>query len=491
MAAEFLKTHGIDIQDEMSNIQFSFTISPNSHANQTSDIPTSDPRKARISYRKINKILNVKLPCRDPDETWDVFIHNDTIASLEPHNPPSHDTTSDPQVLNGGKAFLLPSLCHPHIHLDKCFLLSDPKYSDLSIEKGDFREALSLTSQAKSRFTPDDLLRRGRWLIEESIAAGVTCMRAFVEVDATVRFKCLEAGLMLKQQYQNACDIQICAFAQDPLFSGETAAEGRVLMEQAVQEDGVDVVGSTPYVEADEMQVRENIDWAVDFAIKYGKHLDLHLDYNLDGSKEPMVHYVIDALKKRSWTQNKNTVLGHCTRLTLLTSDQWYDLNRRIWELPISFVGLPTSDLFMMGRPSEPKEGSERVRGTLQIPQLIKEYYLQGTIGINNVGNAFTPQGSCDPVSLASMCVGVYQAGAKEDVELLYECISTRAKAAIGSGERCTLEVREGDKADLVLVSTNAYEGGRPRRTLQELVYDPPKERRVMRMGHMVHLETG
>lgn len=494
MAAEFLKTHGIDLQDELSSVQFPSAIPPKSTGKPPSDIPPEDPSKGRISRRNFNKILNVKLPCRDADKTWDISIENDIIASIEPHNPQSCETAPSPQILNGNKAFLLPSLCHPHIHLDKCFLLSDPKYADLSIQKGDFSEALSLTSKAKSRFTPEDLLRRGRWLVEESIAAGVTYMRAFVEVDATVRFKCLDAGLLLKEQYRDACFIQICVFAQDPVFSGESAAENRELMEQAVRRDGVDVVGSTPYVEADEARMRENIDWAVDTAMKYGKHLDLHLDYNLDKSQEPMVYYVIDALKKRHWTQkamSKKIMLGHCSRLTLLTSDQWYDLKSRICDLPISFVGLPTSDLFMMGRPSESKEGSERVRGTLQIPQLIEVYQLQGTFGVNNVGNAFTPHGNCDPLSLASMCVGVYQAGTKRDAEVLYECISTRAKAAIGGGNRNALNVEEGDEADLVLLNMNAHKGGRPRATLQEVIYDAPRERSILRGSHIVHVEMG
>ncbi|KAL8879694.1 MAG: hypothetical protein Q9192_008181, partial [Flavoplaca navasiana] len=212
MAAEFLKTHGIDLQDEMSNVQFPAT----STGKPTSDIPADDQR---ISRKRIHEILNVRLPCRDPERTWDISLHDNRIYSIDPHDPRGQDTTGALQILYGNGAFLLPSLCHPHVHLDKCFLLSDPKYSDLSIRKGDFAEALALTSKAKARFTPEDLLRRGRWLIEESIAAGVTCMRAFVEVDATVRFKCLDAGLSLKQQYRDACFIQICVFAQDPLFS--------------------------------------------------------------------------------------------------------------------------------------------------------------------------------------------------------------------------------------------------------------------------------
>lgn len=47
-------------------------------------------------------------------------------------------------------------------------------------------------------------MERGRALIQESIAFGVTHMRAFVEVDPCVQFKCLDAGLALKQEFRNS-----------------------------------------------------------------------------------------------------------------------------------------------------------------------------------------------------------------------------------------------------------------------------------------------
>lgn len=480
MAAALLESHIIDLQSGISKVQFS-------------DAPVfaqSDPTNARLTVQYIEMIQCVRLAGRDPKQSWDVSIDDGAVTSVVAHEPKKATARSEQHVV-GRKSFLAPSLCHPHIHLDKCFLLYDPKYADLSIKKGDFAEALSLTSQAKERFTVDDLERRGRWLIEESIAAGVTCMRAFVEVDSTVRFKCLDAGLMLKEKYRHACEIQICAFAQDPLFSGERAAEGRSLMAEALQKDDVDVVGSTPYVESDEDTMRKNIHWAVDMAMRYGKHLDLHLDYNLDASKEPMVHHVIDVLHKRQWraqTKGKRVVLGHCTRLTLFSKDQWHDLRNRIDDLPISFVGLPSSDLFMMGKPSDSEGGGERVRGTLQLPHMIQQYGMEGAIGVNNVGNAFTPQGGCDPLSLASMGVGVYQAGTKRGAEILYELVSTRAKRAIGCGEHVAAEVQEGDIANFVLFSTEPGRGPRGRKTLQEIVYDPPQQRVVLHKGGAVNL---
>ncbi|KAL8955890.1 MAG: hypothetical protein Q9183_006494 [Haloplaca sp. 2 TL-2023] len=269
--------------------------------------------------RNVTNILGVKISSRDPNTKWDVTIREKVISSIKPHDPESIIPSSNPQVLNGHNCLLAPSLCHPHIHLDKCFLLNDPKYADLEIENGDFAEALTLTSRAKSRFNHDDLLRRGGWLIEESISAGVTCMRAFVEIDAIVQFKCLDAGLMLKDRYQKTCYIQICAFAQDPLFSGENAAENRRLIEEALWREGVEAVGSTPYVEANKGRARDNIVWAIDRAKSYRKHLDLHLDYHLDASQDPMVDYVISRLHNVRWTSSMNhqtIVLGHCTRLS-------------------------------------------------------------------------------------------------------------------------------------------------------------------------------
>ncbi|KAL9598911.1 MAG: hypothetical protein Q9219_004176 [cf. Caloplaca sp. 3 TL-2023] len=446
----------------------------------------------RTSCQCIKEIRGAGLPGKEPGSKWNISIEGGSVSSITAYDPESAlQQNTNPQVIDGRNCFLVPSLCHPHVHLDKCFLLSDPKYADLTIEKGDFAEALSLTAQAKARFSTDDLERRGRWLIEESIAAGVMCMRAFVEVDTTVGFKCLDAGLMLKKAYRDACEIQICAFAQDPLFSGENATEGRRLMEEALRRDGADVMGSTPYVESKENLMRQNIDFAVEIAISHGKHLDLHLDYNLDAGKEPMIYRLIDVLHERQWmrwNKDRTVVIGHCSRLTLFTRGQWHDLRSRIAGLPISFVGLPTSDLFMMGKPSEAEGGGERVRGTLQIPQMIQQYGFQGAISINNVGNAFTPYGSCDPLNLACMGAGVYQAGTKRDAEILYECISSRAKAAIGFGHCRALDIEQRQDADFVMFETVSQGQGRELRTLQEVVYHPPNTRKLLRKGQMINL---
>lgn len=487
MAADYLRGYGIDLQGEMDKAQ---------SGQRIDSMPTSNPDKPS----KTKTIANVYLPDRAHDQLWDIHLKRDgKIQSV--HGPRSSTSESVPQstgstdseIFDGNSSFLLPSLCHPHVHLDKCFILSHPKYDDLEIVKGDFAEALDLTSKAKARFEEDDLVTRGDWLIQESIAAGVTHMRAFVEVDKTVGFKCLDAGLKLKERYINKCEIQLCVFAQDPVFSpSRNYPEGKELIEEALERDRVDVVGSTPYVEEDESLMRKNVDWAVATAVRFKKHLDLHLDYNLDSTKPPLIYYVLDRLHKE-WKGNdpsKTIVFGHCTRLTLFSAEEWRHLKSRIADLPVSLVGLPTSDLYMMDKPSEEDGGGHRVRGTLQIPEMIQKYGFQGAIGINNVGNAFTPQGNCDPLSIASMGVGVYQAGTKADAQFLCDCVSSAAKTAIGYPQP-ELLFEEGAAADFVVVNGKPAKrenaaSHRSRRTLQDIIFDPPPERHTIKEGHPV-----
>lgn len=470
MAMDFLKKHGFDLADEVQKINFG-----SNHKAETPQIKQEDLESAQA----LKTIVGVRLPQRP--YLWDIHIKDRKIASIDSHDFNSPISRNDEQVLEARGCLIAPSLCHAHIHLDKCFLLQDPKFSDLQIVDGDFKEAMSMTSSAKARFTRTDLLRRGRQLIVESVQAGVTAIRAFCEVDGIVGMKCLDAGLELKKEFRNMCDIQICAFAQLPAFSGDDdGVEVRRLMEEAATRPDVEVVGSTPYVEESEEKELQNLEWIVDLALNNGKMLDLHLDYHLDENKRPLIWDVSRVLKVKDWSSegNKQITLGHCTRLTHFTAEEWSKVREDFADLPVSFVGLPTSDLFMM-------RTEHRYRGTLHVPELIQKHNLNAAIAVNNVGNAFTPQGNCDPLSIASLGVGSYSAGTKADTDLLFDCVSCRAKAAIGLDGRASLDLKKGDVADLVIFQ-KSYTKMRTRRSIAEVVYDPPPARITIKDGVIV-----
>lgn len=495
MAARYLAAQGIDIDAEMAQVQFG-------QAGLGTSIPsTNNATPEPHAFQPINTILNASLPCTPQGTLWDVEILHGNVHSTSTHDPATlhSDIEHSQSTLNAHGALLGPALCHPHIHLDKPYLLSHPKYSHLQIEKGDFKEAMELTNKAKKNFEHDDLVERGQRVIDESVSAGVISMRAFVEVDPIVGRKCLDAGIELKDEAKDTCHVQLCAFAQLALFSNhpDGGEEMRSLFQSAAERPKVDVIGSTPYVESSREMMERNIDWTIDLALTTNKHLDFHLDYNLDAETTPLIWYVITRLKESQWTAktNKTIVLGHCTRLCLFSPETWKKLKTAVQDLPISFVGLPTSDLFMM-------RSDNQTRGTLPIPDLIKQHGLNACIGINNIGNAFTPQGCCDPLSIATMAVGVYQTGTATDAEILYECVSTRARAAIGLAEEnpqsasppassnlsnTTLKISKGKTANLLLFPQEQIEW-RTRKSVSETVYlyDGGKGRSVMKNGVLI-----
>ena len=90
---------------------------------------------------------------------FDITIDSTSIRKVAPHDPSIKSDFQASDIIDARGCLVGPSLCHAHIHLDKCFLLSDPKYADLEILTGDFAEALDLTSKAKARFEKEDLIR--------------------------------------------------------------------------------------------------------------------------------------------------------------------------------------------------------------------------------------------------------------------------------------------------------------------------------------------
>lgn len=70
------------------------------------------------------------------------------------------------------------------------------------------------------------------------------------------------------------------------------------------------------------------------------------------------------------------------------------------------------------------------------------------------------------------------------------QCVSSRARQAIGLGNRPELEVKEGDSADFVVfgIPRGASKFGfRHRTSIQELVYDACRERQTIFQGSIAN----
>nr|GAT60317.1 predicted protein [Mycena chlorophos] len=374
---------------------------------------------------------------------------------------------------------VIPSLAHAHLHLDKCSILDR-----CNLLTGDFNEALRVTNAAKAAFKhdPDDLYKRGESLICGSVECGVTSIRAHVEVDEAVGLLCVETGLQLSEAFQEVCDVQVAAFAQEPLFVGSSTEPGEnyALLVRALEKHAnkIKVVGSAPYVEPSIAQAKLNIGLVLDLAIKHHLHADFHLDYNLDPSSEPLIHTVISEAKRRAWPSELGIAIGHATRLQLFIPAEWEALGAATGNLPITLIGLPQSDMYMMGRSAfDAPLGAPR--GTLRVPQLASRHGIHAAMAVNNVQNAFTPQGSLDPLALCTLGVALFQSATPADLRELLRAVTLTAKQAVAEPRvHKDLTLAVGDPADLLVLH------GTP--DVATAVLNPGLDRTTIRAGVVV-----
>ena len=296
---------------------------------------------------------------------------------------------------------------------------------------------------------------------------------------------------------------------QDPLFGNSSDQEpgqnASILSDFLSRHEGnlppaLSAVGSAPYVEQTRAQQLSNISFILDLALRYQLHVDFHLDYDLaplnPSTPEPLIYSVIARLKELNWSDRmpgKVITIGHATRLSVFSPTQLHELRQAIGNLSIHFVGLPQSDVYMMGR-SDPQAR----RGTLNVCKLRKEYDLNMALAVNNVGNAFTPQGAPDPLSLCPLGVPLYQNGTVEGCRILLVCldqlrvhcftkfvlkegVTTASKRAIGEcnskGMTSLLPV-VGSPADFVVLHGN--------HNIWSAVLDPSYERTTVKAGRVV-----
>jgi hypothetical protein len=192
-------------------------------------------------------------------------------------------------------------------------------------------------------------------------------------------------------------------FAQDPLFdsAGATAPGANYTpLAAAAARPHVAAIGSAPYVERTRAQALQNIELVLALAAQHARLPDFHLDYTLDPAP-PLIHALLSTLHAHAWPADKPLALGHCTRLSLFGPGDFAALHTAIGALPIGLVALPQSDVYMMRAPGGP-------RGTLPVPAAARAGLLVAA-AVNNVGNAFTPQGSTDPLALCPLGVALYQ----------------------------------------------------------------------------------
>lgn len=377
----------------------------------------------------------------DRDGPVDVVIHEGVIVDVGRSGGLAACETID----LGGRV-VTPGLVEAHIHLDKALL--DDRVVATS---GTLAEAIRVTGDAKRGFTVDDIRARARRALDLAVRAGTTAMRSHVEVDPIVGLTGMEAVLPLREEYRNALDLQICAFAQEGIVKSP-GTEG--LLRRALTM-GADVVGGCPYNDTDGA---EHVRIVFALAAAFGVDVDFHVDF-ADEPEHLHIRNVAAETLRTGW--RGRVAVGHLTELAAVPPYQQGELVAEIAAAGIGVIVLPMTDLYLMGRRDE-----LNVRRGLAPVRRLLDGGVRVALASNNLRNAFTPVGTGDLVDLAYVAAVAAHMGTPADLRRLLNTITIHPAAILRLPD---YGLDRGCRADLVAWDCERVEdvvAARPPRTL-------------------------
>jgi hypothetical protein len=185
-------------------------------------------------------------------------------------------------------------------------------------------------------------------------------IRRFSQVDPTVGEKALRAGIALKEEFKDVCDIRLVLFTQDPLFYPSNPSLQDSMTSLFFRPyPGVKpfaAIGSAPYVESHRPNALANIRCVLTEASRHLVDVDFHLDYDLDPKRQPLIWDVltIAADPEYVWQvegRPRRITIGHATHLSLFSPLEITRLKEACDKAgDVFFVALPNSDMYMQGR---------------------------------------------------------------------------------------------------------------------------------------------
>ena len=342
----------------------------------------------------------------DRDAPVDILVEGGLIVTVgDAHGIAARETID----LDG--RVVTPGLVDAHIHLDKAFL--DDR---ITTTYGTLDEAIRLTAEAKREFTIDDIQSRARRALDRAVRAGTTAMRTHVEVDPIVGLTGMEAVLPLRDEYQKAIDLQVCAFAQEGILQAP-GTEG--LLRRALTM-GADVIGGCPYNDTDGA---EHVRIVFGLAVAFGVDADFHVDF-ADEPEHLHIREVVAETLRTGW--RGRVVVGHLTELAAVPPYRQGELVADIAAARIGVIALPATDLYLMGRRDE-----LNVRRGLAPVRRLLDAGARVALASNNLCNPFTPVGTADLIDVTYLTALAAHMGTAADVRRLLNTITVHPAAML------------------------------------------------------------
>jgi len=312
--------------------------------------------------------------------------------------------------IDAAEGLVSESFVNPHLHLCKVYTLQmmdeaalkDYQGSDM----GRAMSAIELAARVKEKYDESWIIKNVRRALYDAARYGCTHIRAFADVDSKARLEGVKALIRAREEFKGVVELQVVAFAQDGIVR-EPGATG--LMQQAMGL-GADVVGGIPWIEFTEADIAEHVRVVYDLAVKFNKDVSMLVDDAGDPGLRSLELQALEAIK-RGWMGHS---LAHHARAMALYPTPYFQKVAALLRRA------------KMGLVTDPHTGPlhARVRELLEMGNLV-------CLGQDDISDAYYPFGRNNMMEVAFLAAHLLWFTAANDIETLYDMVTTRAAQAI------------------------------------------------------------
>ncbi len=332
------------------------------------------------------------------------------------------------QVIDARGGLVTESFVNGHLHLDKVYTLQmageDALKEYTGGGMGGAMTGIERAADFKSSYDQSWIIPNVRKACDLAIKYGNTHIRAFADVDTKARLEGVGALLKMREEYKDRIELQVVAFPQDGIAREPGAKE---LVRKAL-EMGADVVGGIPWIEFTKEDEQDHVDSMCSLAREFDKPISMLLD-DVGDMEERTLEMLCKQAIAMGW-QGRVTA-QHCRAMELYPENYFRKLVSLLKKAGVGLV-------------SDPHTGPLAAR--------VKDLLAAGVpvaLGQDDIQDAYYPFGENNMLQVAFLASHLLQMRTFEDMDLLYDMITTSAAKVLGIEGH---ELKVGGNADLVVM---------------------------------------
>ena len=357
------------------------------------------------------------------DQAVDIGIREGHIQAIE-----AEVVGSASSMVEAQGNLVTESYVNPHLHLDKVFTLNQLDDSAMAdYQAGSMGKAMTAIERAadvKKTYDREVIIEEVRKALNWAVVNGNTHIRAFADVDNKAKLEGVQALIQARDEFKGRVELQVVAFPQDGVVREPGAAD---LVREAMKQ-GADLVGGIPWIEYTEADAQSHIDQMFEIALEF----DAGVSMLVDDAGDPGLRTLEMMAIKTIETGWDGRVLAHHARaMALYPTPYFQKLAALLTQAQIAVV-------------TDPHTGPLHAR--------VSELRQEGVVvclGQDDISDAYYPYGQNNMLEVAFLASHLLWMTSREDMEVLYDMITTDAATAMGIQD---LSLEVGSPANLVVL---------------------------------------